>query len=132
MESIGKVFILGTYKYGSIHTDKFSIRVYSPLPDTDTPKMYTGQLWLDSLHRPYLMDCSQVADGYSESFISVLLRPSKHNCDIEVVTLHDGQSITVDFTATPDKLPGFYSCDLEVREDRWIFITKGVDILVQH
>ena len=141
MGSIANAYIPGTYKYGSIHSDTYSIRVANKilnpngigfLEESDKEYLFRCSVYIDALDRPYVNEVTVLPTTYKVGFISLLLRPENYPFEEQRVTLDNGQEIWVDFSATPEKELGFYKCDLTFREGHWIFVTKGVDIVIQH
>lgn len=128
MESIGKAYIRGVYQDGSIHSDEFSIRVFTAFPIIGGERFYIGDIYLDALDRPYLaVTVERDADTSDNSFINILMHPSNNNSQLEQVVLQDGQEIWVDFRNIQEKCVGYYQCVLEFRDGIWYFVPKGVD-----
>jgi hypothetical protein len=130
MESIGKGYIKGVYKNGSIHTPNFSIRVcpFNSFPECE--RLFVGKVYLDALDRPYISIDNEVQflDMYraEDSFISLLLKP-KSDRDLELIELHNSTKVWVDFRNIQEKCDGYYQCTLEFRDSMWIFVAKGCD-----
>lgn len=127
MEPIGKAYLKGYCENGSIHTDTYSIRISPVQPIPDGVYMFTGDIYLDPLDRPYIAVENKLdINIYTTSFITILMHP-KDDKQIEYVELQDTTKIWVDFKHIDEKCPGYYRCDLEFRNGIWYFVPKGVD-----
>ena len=130
MEAIGRAYLKGYYEYGSIHIDTYSIRVSPVQPIPDGEYMFTGDIYLDPLDRPYIaVDNWLNINAYSTSFINILMHP-KTDDQIEYVELQDTTKIWVDFRNIQENCAGYYRCDLEFYDGIWYFVPKGVDKVI--
>ena len=130
MESLGKAFLKGYYKNGSIHTKDFSIRVLKAFPiiDEEEEHLFIGDVYLNSLEVPYVdVALDQDSSLASNNFINIFMQPTQNNCVKDTVTLPDGQIIWVDFRDIQEKCDGYYQCVLEFHDGIWYFVPKGVD-----
>lgn len=128
--TLGRAYIKGIYRDGSIHADGFSIRVYCPQPFPEEELLFIGDIYLDSLDRPYIFidkESTKLKEYYDiNSFINILMHPTKED-QLQVIELHDGQRIWVDFRDVQERCVGYYHCTLEFRDGIWYFVPKGVD-----
>lgn len=130
MGSLGRAFLKGCYKNGSIHTKDFSIRVLKAFPilDEDEEHLFIGDVYLNSLEVPYIdITLDKESSLAVNNFINIYMQPTQNKCVKDRVTLDDGQTIWVDFRYIQEKCDGFYQCVLEFNEGIWYFVPKGVD-----
>lgn len=130
-ESLGKVYLCGEYKNGSIHTDKFSIRVI-PIEPAPSSNIFCGDFYMTPLGIPicHVKDSFDTPyTKYEDSFIYVLLKPDPKGPDKQLLILHDGTEMWVNFRYILEKCDGYYQCTLHFCDDRWYLVPQKCDRL---